>query len=61
MQQKLIQFLAYLKHERHALPNSVISYRSDLSMMLNYFKERNIELEDVDHKAIRDFLRTSCW
>jgi hypothetical protein len=42
MQQKLIQFLAYLKHERHALPNSVI-------------------FEDVDHKAIRDFLRTSCW
>ena len=55
---KLVQFLAYLKHERHALPNSVISYRSDLSMMLNYFKERNIGLEDVDHKVIRDYLLT---
>jgi site-specific recombinase XerD len=58
MMDKLDQFLAYLKHERHALPNSVISYRSDLSMMLNYFKERNIELENVDHKVIRDYLLT---
>jgi len=32
--------------------------RSDLSMMLNYFKERNIELENVDHKVIRDYLLT---
>ena len=55
---KLDQFLAYLKHERYALPNSIISYRSDLSMMLDYFKERNIELENVDHKVIRDYLLT---
>jgi len=58
MMDKLDQFLAYLKHERHALPNSVISYKSDLSMMLDYFKERNIELENVDHKVIRDYLLT---
>jgi len=58
MMDKLDQFLAYLKHERHALPNSLISYKSDLSMMLNYFKERNIELENVDHKVIRDYLLT---
>ncbi len=55
---KLDQFLAYLKHERHALPNSLISYKSDLSMMPVYCKERNIELENVDYKVIRDFLLT---
>ena len=58
MMDKLDQFLAYLKHERHALPNSLMSYKSDLSLMLNYFKERNIELENVDHKVIRDYLLT---
>ena len=58
MKEKLDQFLAYLKHERHALPNTIVSYKSDLSMMLNYFKERNIELENVDHKVIRDYLLT---
>jgi site-specific recombinase XerD len=58
MMDKLDQFLAYLKHERHALPNSLNSYKSDLSMMLDYFKERNIELENVDHKVIRDYLLT---
>jgi site-specific recombinase XerD len=58
MMDKLDQFLAYLKHEMHALPNSVISYKSDLSLMLDYFKERNIELENVDHKVIRDYLLT---
>jgi len=58
MMDKLDQFLACLKHERHALPNSIRSYKSDISMMLDYFKERNIELENVDHKVIRDYLRT---
>ena len=51
---KLDQFLAYLKHERQALPHSVISYKSDLSMMLNYFKERNIELENERDKERRE-------
>ena len=50
MMGKLDQFLAYLKHERHALPNSLVSYKSDLSLILDYFKERNIELENVDHR-----------
>ena len=54
MMDKLDQFLAYLKHERHALPHSVISYKSDLSMMLNYFKERNIELENERDKERRE-------
>jgi integrase/recombinase XerC len=58
MMDKLDQFLAYLKHERHALPRSVISYKNDLSLMLNYFNERNIELEKVDHRVIRDYLLT---
>ena len=58
MKEKLDQFLAYLKHERHALPHSVISYKGDICMMLDYFKERNIELENVDHKVIRDYLLT---
>ncbi len=55
MKDKLDQFLAYLKHERHALPNSIRSYKNDLSLMLDYFKERNIELENVGHNVIRDF------
>ncbi len=58
MMDKLDQFLAYLKHERYALPGTIISYKKDISMMLDYFKERNIELENVDHKVIRDYLLT---
>ncbi len=54
MMDKLDQFLAYLKHERHALPHSVISYKSDLSMMLDYSKERNIELENERDKERRE-------
>ncbi len=55
---KLDQFLAYLKHERYVLPNTIASYKRDISMMLDYFKERNVELENVDHNVIRDFLLT---
>ena len=55
---KLDQFLAYLKHERYALPGTISSYKKDISMMLDYFKERNIELENVGHNDIRDFLLT---
>jgi integrase/recombinase XerD len=58
MMDKLDQFLAYLKHERFVLPNTIASYKRDISMMLDYFRERSIELEDVDHKVIRDFLLT---
>ncbi len=58
MKEKLDQFLAYLKHERYSLPVIIISYKKDISMMLDYFKERNIELENVGHNDIRDFLLT---
>ena len=43
-----------VQHERHALPHSVISYKSDLNMMLDYFKERNIELENERDKERRE-------
>ena len=58
MKEKLDQFLAYLKHERYALPGTIASYKKDISMMLNYFKERNIELGNVGHNDIRYFLLT---
>ncbi len=58
MQHQLVQFLAYLRYERYALPGTISSYKKDISMMLDYFKERNIELENVGHNVIRDFLLT---
>ncbi len=30
MKDKLDQFLAYLRYERYALPNSIRSYKSDI-------------------------------
>ena len=58
MTEKLEQFLSYLKHERNAPLNTIISYKNDLSKLIDYLRERNIELKDVDHKAIREFLLT---
>ncbi len=58
MKQELNQFLSYLEHERNAPLNTIISYKNDLSKLIDYLRERNIELKDVDHIAIRDFLLT---
>ncbi len=58
MNEKLVQFLAYLENERKAPPNTIISYRRDISKLLDYLGERKIELANVDHTVLREFLLT---
>jgi len=58
MTEKLDQFLAYLENERTAPPNTIISYRRDISKLLDYLGERKIELENVDHTVLLEFLLT---
>ena len=48
MKDKLDQFLAYLKHERHALPNSINSYKTDLRhTFATRLRKGGVSIEDV--------------
>ncbi len=58
MTEKLDQFLVFLENERKAPPNTIISYRRDISKLLNYLGERKFELENVDHTVLQEFLLT---
>jgi len=58
MNQKLEQFLVNLEKEKKAPLNTIFTYEKDLKQFLDYLKKKNIELGDVGHKVIRDFLRT---
>ena len=60
MKQELSQYLSYLKYERNLQPISIYSHEKELGRFFDFLKERNVEIENVDHILIRDFLRTLC-
>ena len=58
MNQKLEEFLVYLDQEKKSPLNTIFAYEIDLKQFLDYLKKANIELENVGHTVIRDFMRT---
>ena len=60
MKQELSQYLSYLKYERNLQSISIYSHEKELGRFFDFLKERYVEIENVYHILIRDFLRTLC-
>lgn len=56
MHEELDQFLTYLDQERKAPLNTILSYKRGLNQPLDYLKERNIEVKNVNGTVLRNFI-----
>lgn len=60
MQKAIREFLDYLQFERNYSPHTVKNYSRDLQELFHYLQggspEREVELAQIDHITIRDFL-----
>ncbi len=58
MREFIDEYLAVLKLEKNLSDNSVISYVSDLTRLLNFLEEKKIkDYSEVDHSVILQFLQ----
>jgi integrase/recombinase XerD len=58
MREFIDEYLAVLKLEKNLSDNSVISYKSDLTRLLNFLEEKKIkDYSEVDHSVILQFLQ----
>jgi integrase/recombinase XerC len=57
IQEKIDNYLAYLKNVRNLSPNTITSYRNDLEHFAEFVKRAGKrDLSAIDHKALRSFL-----
>ena len=56
MRKEIREFLAFLKYEKNASPNTIASYGRDLVQLAAYLEERKVELRRVDNIVLRGFL-----
>ncbi len=54
----LKQYLSILRLEKNLSENTVVSYKNDITNLLNFAGERNISDEnEIDHKLVSDFFK----
>jgi site-specific recombinase XerD len=53
--EKLNEFLVYLDQKKMLSPGTILSYEYNLKEFLNYFRENNVEIENVTRAIIRDY------
>lgn len=58
MNEELEQFLTYLDRERKASINTILSYKRAMNQLLDYLRERNIAIKNVDCTVLRKFILT---
>jgi len=62
MKSSIQEFLEYLQYEKNCSPNTLKGYTRDLREFLRYLNrgrdELEIDLQQIDHITIRDFLAT---
>ena len=52
----LDDFLLYLEHERNFSTNTIKTYRIYLNIFFDYLEEKKLDLKEIDHRDIRNFL-----
>ena len=50
------EFLNYLEYERHYSVNTIIGYKNHIDLFINYLKDHNINITDVDYSMIRKYI-----
>ena len=64
MKQLIEKFIYYLRYERNASPETIRDYRGDLELFHKFLTppgEKTLDLGDVDHRIIREFVKRTCW
>src|SRR5215472_2736121 len=59
MKQHIDKFIAYLRYERNASPNTIREYRRDITQFMQFLTppgEKTMPLAHVDHRVIREFV-----
>jgi integrase/recombinase XerC len=59
MKQIINQFIAYLRYEKNASPNTIREYRRDVTQFMQFLTPpgaKTLLLRHVDHKVIREFV-----
>ena len=53
----LSEYMAHLEHERHVALNTTLAYRLFLLDFVRYLRKNQLELDGVDHRDIRGYMR----
>ena len=56
LDEKVTQFLEYLKHEKHSSPHTLDGYGRDLAQLVSYLDKHGIELKGVNNIILRGFM-----
>ncbi|MDD5659424.1 MAG: tyrosine-type recombinase/integrase [Actinomycetota bacterium] len=57
-EESLELYLKFLKYEKNLTPNTILSYRNDILLMLDYFKKNNIsDVKKINLDIFRSFLK----
>ncbi|MCE5330490.1 tyrosine recombinase XerC [bacterium] len=57
-EESLSLYLKFLKYEKNLTPNTILSYKNDILLMLDYFKKNEIsDVKEITLAAFRNFLK----
>ena len=56
MNKEILEFLAFLRHEKNASPHTLSSYERDLRQVAAYLKEAGVRWDKAGHLVLRGFL-----
>lgn len=53
----IVEFIEYLKYERHFSVHTILNYEKDLNAFFNYLNENKLNFKNVDYGSIRRYIQ----